>query len=341
MKQVRVDYLRCSQLSRLLRRIVIPSASQHYSHNLPQGLSEPDIRMFYFIVVAICHQTSPIGKPRLEGMINGELLFGWDYLQAAWMRAALADRSILTREWLLNAAPSDIVYILYDNERRCGSHITDPEGRALLLNDMGRMLFRDEATHPDAYYEFSGRKIRDTENRFGLDSLLSRFQAYGKDPVKKKLSLFLILMHRYGFWKYEDTNNLGAPVDYHEMRLHLRLGTVVIEDSYILNKVALRKILSADEDVIIREAVSEAIFKIAEYAGVTPPDAHNFFWNMARNCCRRDETHCVECKSHPALPERHEVFVARKRCVFSDDCVSAKLPHHDKLQEPLVDTDLY
>ena len=335
---VLVDDERCMRLGQFLKGLGLPAAAEEEA---PCTLSSRDLRMLYFIVVAVCHQTSPIGKPRLEGMINGELRFGWDYLVESWMLAAKADPAILTPGWLMFAQASDIVYLLFDNERKCGSNISDPAGRAELLRDIGFRMQKDGVRHVDEYYSRAGGWLKNKGGIIGLEHMLKKFEAYGKDPVNKKLTYFLILMNRSGFWKYLDIQNLGAPVDYHEMRLHLRLGTVKITDEELAAKVAAGTVLNSAEDVRIRSAIYEAIFKITDASEIMPPDLHQFFWNMSRNCCRRDETHCDKCFSHGALPERYLALLVDKRCIFSAHCASVSLPHAEKPKEPKADTDLY
>ena len=335
---VTVDIGRCHRLGKFLKALRFPAATKIDS---PGNLPPSELRMLYFAVVAICHQTSPAGRPPLEGMVKGEFLSGWDYLRERWLATAKADPWILTPGWLMFVQPSDIVYMLYDNNRHCPAHITDPEGRARLLRDIGFRMYCDRVEHVDEYYAQSGGWLKRSDERDGLETILSRFEAYGKDPVKKKLTYFLTLMNRYGFWEYRDIHHLGAPIDYHETRLHLRLGTVKILDETILEKIVAGQPLDTAEDIAVRKAVYDAIFKIAASSGRTPADLHNFFWNVARNCCRRDSTHCAECGSHGALPAHYAELLVDKQCIFNAHCASAALPLCEKPKEPLVDTDLY
>ena len=53
------------------------------------------IAKVYLVLVAICHQTSPKGRPPLEGTVAGKRKRGWDYLSAKFEDAARADRSLL------------------------------------------------------------------------------------------------------------------------------------------------------------------------------------------------------------------------------------------------------
>lgn len=347
-----VDHDRCQRIGEFIRDLPIPEAREEV---FLSRLSPEDVRMLFFSVVAICHQASPIGKPRLEGMIKGKVLYGWDYLVAAWVRAAEADPTILKPLWLFSVQPSDIVSILYDYERHRGSNIHDPHGRAVLLQDIGAKMIRDGVSHVDEYYRRSRGYLWNFWHyeehdgyQPGLESLLVGFDAYGKDPVKKKITLFLILMRQYGFWHYLDSHHLGAPIDYHEVRLHLRLGTVRIQDAALGEKIAAGKILTEAEDVLIRAAISNALFAIANASGISPAVQCYLFWNIARNCCRRDETHCQGCEEHPDMPDQYrELLLARAdryentSCLFNDYCESRALPHNEKPREPVVETDFY
>lgn len=333
---VEVDRERCRRLGRFLDSLHFQLPEEELE---PEDIPASDARTFYFLLVAICHQTTPIGKPRLEGTVDGKFYYGYEYLYERWIRAAKADPLILSPGWLLTAEAGDIITILRDRER--GSTISDPEGRAELLRDIGRKMLQDGVRHVDEYYAMSGGWLRDHDGRAGLETLFSRFEAYGKDPVKKKLTLFLILMKRYGYWEYRDSENLGAPVDYHEMRLHLRLGTVRVLNETLIKKINSGKVLTSAEDVAIRQAVYDAIFEISRSSGRIPADLHNLFWHMSRNCCRRDETHCTSCSKHGSLPVRYVALLRDYRCAFVEHCRSASLPHSEKIKEPLVDTDLY
>jgi hypothetical protein len=145
-------------------------------------------------------------------------------------------------------------------------------------------------------------------------------------------------MQNQGLWKYRDPINVGPPVNYHEQRGHLRLGTVRIEDPLLLQKIRNREEVSKAQDIEIRMAVRRAIEFIAQYLSVSPSAMHYYFWNHIRNCCSRDNPHCTECTSC-TLPERYES--GRARCIFSDVCPSAKISNELKLIEPRIDKTIW
>jgi hypothetical protein len=136
-------------------------------------------------------------------------------------------------------------------------------------------------------------------------------------------------MHNSGLWNYSDEENLGPPIDYHEVRGHLRIGTVHIIDSGLLEKVANGREVSRTEDLSIREAVYNAVMLISELSGRNrASQMHYLFWNIFRSCCTREDPHCKICPSSCTLPDRYVPLAIRsdgsRRCPFAEVCASAE-----------------
>jgi hypothetical protein len=173
----------------------------------------------------------------------------------------------------------------------------------------------------------------------GLLNQLAKFSAY-RDPVRKKTVFFLALMRNLKLWDIADSNNLAAPVDYHEVRGHLRCGTVEILDPDLATRIRSGVGVSEDEDVAIRGAVSDAIMEISRSTRLSPSSLHYLFWNVFRACCKRDVTHCEGCPVECELPERYAALTLSNRaCVFSSVCASRGLSN--KLVEHHFRTDFY
>ena len=99
--------------------------------------------------------------------------------------------------------------------------MSDPDRRTALVQDLGRVMIQSGwGWIEEAYRLCEGRVASGEPNLFGL---LARFAAY-RDPVRKKSSFFLALMRNTGLWSYVDDAELGPPVDYHEVRGHLRVA---------------------------------------------------------------------------------------------------------------------
>jgi hypothetical protein len=144
-------------------------------------------------------------------------------------------------------------------------------------------------------------------------------------------------------WRYVDAENLGAPVDYHEIRGHLRVGTVVIRDSVLLEAIRTGREVTSEQDLAIRSAVYAAVQSISRSVGRTDAATlHYLFWNLFRRCCGRTNPHCQSCGESCGLPVRYRTAFAGatpNACLLSAVCASANTSV--KLLEHLHTSDYY
>ena len=330
--KVIVDQDQCRILGEFIKTRSIPAAQEEL---IKYNISNLVLNNLYFTIVSICHQTTPHNGPALQGYIDGKLRRGWDYLREKWIKAVEYNPTRVSRTSLAWLSAQDIEEILIDET--LGSTISDLKGRAILLNDIGRKMLAFNFKDIQSLYEISGGYLV-SDKEAGLIELCEHFLAYNADPVKKKLYFFLALMFNQGLWQYHDPENLGTPVDYHEARGHLRCQTVKVVDQDLEDKILNGREVMEEEDVQIRKAIFEAIMLISKFSGRTPNDLHYFFWNIFRNCCRRDETHCNSCGQHLSLPDRYQ-RLSPGQCIFSGSCKSAGLKI--KLTDHVINTNLY
>jgi hypothetical protein len=333
---VAVDIEVCLKLAEWLSSREIPPDREESS--LP-GFSAEQIGNFYLLLVAISHQTSPQGKPPLEGSISGRHLRGWDYLFARVEEAARHDPKILSPIFWARMSLNELENLFRDE--RFGNRLSDSTGRIMLINDLGRAMVERSWKSASQIFDAAGGRI--ASGNPNLVTLLSQFGAY-RDPVHKKIYFFLALMQNTGVWIYVDPDKLGAPVDYHEVRGHLRIGTVQIHDPHLYAKLLQRTAVTEEEDVSIRQAVHEALMFLSEHSGLrNPSQLHYLFWNVFRSCCTRENPHCFSCTPTCSLPARYVPLAlfpdGSRHCPFAPLCSSAG--HEPKLQEPHVVTDFY
>jgi hypothetical protein len=327
--QVVVDQLACQRVASILARAGIPEDRE----DVRLSLSSDQVGNFYLGLVAICHQTQT-----LRGRVAGVSARGWDYLQARWLEAAQRDARLLTPESWASLSADALARAFADPE--AGNTLTAVERRVGLLNDLGRGMLRGGSGSLGDLYELSGTRIATrTPN---LVSLLGAFRAYN-DPVRKKTFFLLGLMRNSVGWVYADEENLGAPVDYHEVRGHLRLGTVLVHDARLRDKLLRRIPVEESEDVVLRACVAEAIRSIAELAGVRDcMRLHYLFWNLFRSVCLREHPYCRTPPPDSALPAQYAHLVGGEggeRCPFCAVCSSADLP--ERYLEHSFETDWY
>jgi hypothetical protein len=277
------------------------------------------------------------GRP-LQGLVDGRIRRGWDYLYARFESAAQAAPEILEpADWCEFSAPR--LGALFE-DKRYGNRLTDHEGRAALLRDLGDHMLAWGWRRVDAlYHHCEGRVAAGQPNLLGM---LARLHAY-RDPLRKKSLLFLSLMRNTHTWRYEDDENLGPPVDYHEVRGHLRLGTVRVTSPELEQKLRRGTPVTAEEDQSIRGAVYDAIVSLSRDGDAgSSSRLHYLFWNVFRVVCRRRSPQCLHIGPRTSLPKRYIPLTAHEagnRCPFSSVCASAETK--DRFVEHVFETDFY
>lgn len=331
-----VDTGLCRALAAFLRSRTIPEDREDSSL---KGFTSPQIANFYLLLVALCHQTSPRGKEPLEGTVGERHLRGWDYLSAKLEVKARINPAILSPKYWAGLTERDLRGLFRDE--KLGERLSDPADRAVLIQDLGRKMLRHSWESADQLHALcSGRIASGSPN---IVEHLAQFRAYS-DPVRKKTFFFLALMRNAGLWIYADPENLGAPIDYHEVRGHLRIGTVKICDPDLRSKLLAGKEVTAEEDIGIRQAVHQALMLVSEYSGLrNPSQIHYMFWNIFRSCCTRDNPHCSSCPQTCSLPARYVPLAlfpdGTRHCPFSKICESAG--REPKFFEHSFETDYY
>ena len=323
-----VNRERCADVAAVIRRLRLPCPRESTP---PLPFTREEEANFWFFLGAICHQTSPIHGRALAGIVDRTPRRGWDFLLHTFLTSATTDRSLLDVDtWA--AFTAQRITALF------GDQISLPERRATLVRDLARGLHEQGWTSIYPAAAFCGHLIDGPEPN--LLRLLSRYEAYS-DPVQKKSSFFLALMSNSRLWHYADPHNLPAPVDYHEVRGHLRLGTVIIRDPAISDSIACAEPLDADLDVALRLAVRDALRLVATASGVTANALHYFLWNLFRTYCVRGTPKCDGGAFH-GLPAEYRRVVTRAggtRCPFASCCNSAFLPR--PLNEHVTLTEYY
>jgi hypothetical protein len=331
---VQVDREACGRLASLLADRRIPPDAEERRPEVPADL----IGNYFLALVAICHQTSPLKGRPLEGEIDGRILRGWDYLSARFEMAARHNPSILEPADWADFTAGRIRKTFRDE--RYGDRLTDPDGRAALLRDLGAHMLAWGWRRADALYHHCEARV--ATGSPNLLETLGRTVAY-RDPVHKKALFFLALMRNTHTWHYADEDALGPPVDYHEVRGHLRLGTVRVADPKLERKLRGKSEVGADEDVALRRGVYDAIMQLSRDSGIGPSRLHYLFWNVFRTVCRRRRPQCLRVGPRSKLPQRYVPLTAHEggeaRCPFFSVCASADSP--DRYLEHVFATDLY
>lgn len=333
---VEVDSLACRRLAQLLREREIPMDREE---STLLGIPPDAIGNFYLILVAICHQTSPRARQPAEGHVGGQRLRGWDYLLARLEQEVANDPDLVNPRRWRKLTESDVRNMFRDPQ--LGERLTDPGLRAELIGNLGEVMSTNGWRRADDLYELCHHRI--ATGHPNLLETLAAFRAYA-DPVRKKSLFFLALMRNSKQWTYEDDEMLGSPVDYHEVRGHLRMGTVKVNEASLRERLLANTPVNEREDIAIRKAVYDAIMLLSELSGLrNPSQLHYLFWNVFRSICTREDPQCLEILQDCSLPDRYVPLtvhdIGQKRCPFSDLCISRDTPH--RFYEHRFETDYY
>ena len=198
--------------------------------------------------------------------------------------------------------------------------------RVSLINDLGHRMTCAGYSSFEKLYDAVNDRCCGTPS---IILFLKCTEAYF-DPVEKKARLLVGLLRDAHGWEFDGARELGAPVDYHEIRGHLRIGTVVINDS-VLNQKVEADCVSGSDDNLIRAAVSTAIETIARYTEDSDPlRIHYVLWKYFRVICRRYEPSCCGQSTldvdqlDPAFVESFRAGTGWSGCAFSSFCDSFK-----------------
>ena len=333
---VQVNEAVCEQLGLLIGAQGIPQDEEEITFD---GFDKVETGNLLLFLVAICHQTSVPGRPPLEGIIDGRLVQGWDYLLQKFVAVARRDKAVLEpASWVTISAEQ--LRSLFRNSDGQGL-LGDIENRAALIRDLGLVMAANGwSTIQQIYDECKGQVDSGCPN---LLETLSQFRSYS-DPIRKKSFFLLSLMRNTGHWTYKDPEFLGAPVDYHEVRGHLRIGTVTVNDDTLKLKLLEHLPVTAEEDIALRGAVLEAIMWLSERTGLhNPSKLHYMFWNVFRNYCTRVDPNCLGERRETNLPDRYRRLAirhgSREACPFSNVCQSVNV--ENRMVEHVFDTDYY
>ena len=329
MDKILTDDSKIAGLVELIKRSKVPQEPESTTHSFQWTGDLHSLANSYFAIVAICHQTTPIGERRLEGHINGTTKYGWDYLKEKFLTVALRYSKWASCDYWQNITPVELSELY--NDEICGKTLNRVSERTFLLNDLGNLLkvygYTNIADAFAKYHHVLGGEL-------GFLNFLKMFEAY-KDPVMKKSLFFVSLMLNECQWSVQDLALLSSPIDYHELRGHLRIGTLVLQDKDFAIKVQNGLVITEEEDIELRTKVQVINDKIAQQAGLSSSRIHYLFWNIFRNCCPREssKTHCTQCGSTCTLiPEYKAMLTYESQCLFAGICDSAN--KHDKVIEP-------
>lgn len=186
--------------------------------------------------------------------------------------------------------------------------LPDPMTRLDLTRAYGHwfLMNKRKGLTPSSIVEAANREAKPLAAFLEAVSWIPGFDA---DPFHKKARLLaLALMNRpEAFLKPSPDEQLGPIVDYHLMRVALRLGLVYVDDrnaQRLEKRIWCRPVVEEK----IRTAVHEALIRVQELSGVSSAALDFAMWSARKYCPEMTEPECGKCRFASVCAKRTELF---------------------------------
>ena len=147
---------------------------------------------------------------------------------------------------------------------------------------------------------------------------LDHVGGYKEDPLRKKSTLLAMILNQRpeAFLPFGPDEKPAPVIDYHLMRSCLRVGLIDVQDESLAARLAARKVVTASEEMAIRQAAFWAIEQITTLSGQSMGAVDWFFFNARRRCPEMTEPACDLCALDPLCAHRKELFQPVLRTTF-------------------------
>ncbi len=147
---------------------------------------------------------------------------------------------------------------------------------------------------------------------------LDHVGGYKEDPLRKKSTLLAMILNQRpeAFLPFGPDEEPAPVIDYHLMRSCLRVGLIDVQDEGFAARLAARKIVTASEEMAIRQAAYKAIEQITALSGKSMGAVDWFFFNARHRCPEMTEPACDLCPLDPLCAHRKELFQPVIRTTF-------------------------
>jgi hypothetical protein len=245
--------------------------------------------------------------------IGGVERKGSDYLWAAFTRRLEEDAEFCSPERQANLSREELLAVFRSD------HGEDPMPALDLhleqANQYGRDMLALQLT-PQAVLD---RALASPQPLQTFLVTLDHVGGYKEDPLRKKSSLLAMLLNDRPetFLPLRDDEQLAPIVDYHLMRLFLRMGLVDVLDGDLKTKLSQRQVVSHAEEWAVRYPAYLAKERLLTLSGRSLSVVNGFLFSTARSrCLEMTEPECPSCMLEPVCAQRKEFFQPVLRTTF-------------------------
>ena len=215
--------------------------------------------------------------------------------------------------------------------------ISSSNMRAYLLRDAADKLVRDYEGSVKVLIERSRGLLFDDGDGF-IERLL-KFKAYA-DPISRKAFLLAKFLSRRGYISFKDDDHLQVPVGGSLVRVALRLGLVLLDDSSMSNYLNDHR-LTWSEDYALRMRVREALKFVSSLSRKDPFLIHDFFEIFSKSCCNVSSPICLGSNDTSSLSSPHRSDICDSGCPLVPLCRFRGDPIVRRILNPSMKENIY
>ena len=238
----------------------------------------------------------------MVGRFNGKEAKGSDLLWRLLRRQLGMDPRFFEPERLAALSSEELAIALRDD---VGTPWPDFATRVRLTRGYGRALSSNGWT-PRAIVEHANASARPLEEFIRLTRHLPGFN---EDLLfKKNIFLAMILARRPEQFLKVGANEPWPPiVDYHLMRVILRLGLVELSPHDESDNVRRLQVCPTQES-LVRTAVASVVDLLVQRTGMTMAAIDELLWMARRYCPEMSEPECSACQFEPVCAKKTKRF---------------------------------
>ncbi|MGI5191769.1 hypothetical protein ACQEVI_26760 [Promicromonospora sp. CA-289599] len=278
---------------------------------------------------SICHST----KGALRATYVDTRYKGWDVLLRGFVAAA---EDGIGPELLRDVDATSLAELVVHGGSETKVEFRDLDRRTEIVRSLARELTGYGNGISDVL-QFEG-DVLTAGGAGGAYERLASLSAFS-DSQQKKSTTFLMTVHFSGRVRMADPESVSPMVDYHRIRLLLRLGCIRVSDELAS---ALRSGDSVDSDVAahLRSAAYAISTKMSAVSKLPELELDVLLWAFARSACR----HSPVCTSQAYQNSSFGAFTgwsASRGCPFAGVCCSEGAAIEGMFWEPIVETENY
>jgi len=326
-----VDAGQCTRVAQAIRPLRIRQSFLNRPFLSMEVPREIKLRA-YLVAVAICHQTANL----IDRKRN---LYGWDFIEEVFIRLSREGSPLLDPDHACSLNEKDVGALLAE-----AFTLPDQPGICALdrLEERTRLATELLEGISNKFGNSADSLLKDSAGQGGLQIIynrLAQFTAFS-DPLRKKSSFLIKLALDAGLISLDQASRFVPVMDYHMMRVLLRMGCVEVTDNKLRDDLLQRRPLP--DDLPVRSKCIDAMLLISGEAGHPIEKTNDFFWSLGRSCCHTRPL-CVwkTCEKNPCTFAVIVELDDHSACHFAEVCRAAQQEDYRNLWQPVVQTHYY